>query len=237
MGAYVYLGDCFLYSVNQNGQIVIWNLKDFKCRTFPDPIHQIDFNPASSWLIVAFTSHLIKLMDCISTRISMYSIPCPDGQTLKAIKVNPTNTNFVLLGYETDCVLWNFQEQVVQERYRLNDVSSLKTFLDSNSSQPTLTDLSWEPSGQDFAISYSDGTVVIWRMKKGLLQGLGIKKKKQVHFFKTAGLIRKMEWVQDSFDTTFLFISYEHIPRIIRLEIRKERYEKATGTIELSGIK
>lgn len=143
-----------LIGTNATGQLIVWNLssKTSFCQSFTDPILKVDSNPESTWLVISFKSGLTKLMDSLSGRFSEYYIATSvSSSTLKDMALNPNDLNQILLGFDSECIVWDFAQKRPVERYVVQN----------------LTSCTWKPEGSSLVTGCKDGTVSIWTTKKG----------------------------------------------------------------------
>lgn len=148
-----------LIGINSENQILLWDLINQTLSIsigFKDPILDIQLSIDSPWLIIAFQTNKVSLMDCQSTRMSEYVIPIDlnMGIPLLQIQVNPSDLNQLLLGYENETIIWDFNQKRPIERYVLG-----KT-----------TCICWKPDGTALATGYDDGNIAIWTTKKKFFQ-------------------------------------------------------------------
>ena len=228
--------------MNQVGQIMIWNLISLKCKShkrprltqlvgvsvsFPDPILQLELNDTCPWLVVAFKTGLVRLMDCKSTRMSPYIIPIDigNGSKLKAIHLNPTDFNLLLMGFENECIVWNFEQKRPVERFIFNFKNS------SQLGVPLfLNCVGWHPNGSELATGYSNGSLALWTVKKTMLQNL-TKSSKRTHLqvYQTGVSVENVLWVSNGnpSSSTTLYASHS-TPKVSRFEFVGEKYDKAS---------
>ncbi|KAJ3305227.1 hypothetical protein HDV03_001825 [Kappamyces sp. JEL0829] len=218
-GAVVHaVGDSILVGANQVGQVLVWNLANINHITslsisFPDPILRVDLLQSSQWLVIAFTTGLVKLMDCASTRMSPYVIPLDlnPGHRLVTVQACPSTFNMALLGFENECITWDFDQKRPIDRF-------------ATDAHGAVTACCWGPSGTFIAVGYADGTISIWtRVKKRI-----VKTKNPVHSLQISSAVSRLEWtsVNGSQDSE-LYASHATQPKVSLFPFQGEKFEKA----------
>jgi WD40 repeat protein len=92
-------------------------------------------------------------MDCLSGKFSEYYIAlglCDSG--LREMALNPNDVNQIALGFESECIVWDFAQKRPIERFVLQD---------------TLIACAWKPEGGFLVTGYNDGLIAFWTTKKG----------------------------------------------------------------------
>ncbi|KAI8897651.1 WD40-repeat-containing domain protein [Globomyces pollinis-pini] len=179
------IGDAKLVAVNDSSQLGLWDISSFQgvCVDLKDPILNVQLYPTSSWIVLAFTSGLVKLMDINSLTYSNLLVPCdlnPDHR-LNSIDINPSNFTQLLMGFDNEIIIWDFAQQRPNARFTHDDSKVIS--------------VRWDPEGVRFLSGHSSGELLVWTTKKKTtFLGSGKQPTKPVYETKFSS-INHLDWI------------------------------------------
>ncbi|KAF9144877.1 hypothetical protein BG015_012067 [Linnemannia schmuckeri] len=137
----------------------------------------IELLSGSNWLFHGLKDGTIDVFDVYRGQPVPYRIPniLPEGSRhslVISIKTHPTDSNQLLIAYNTGIILWNLKLKTVVRAFiyeippgamggiAVGEGSGM--FGTNESRYPHVTVISWRPDGVGFASGYDDGCFVFW---------------------------------------------------------------------------
>ncbi|KAF9143368.1 hypothetical protein BGX30_000603 [Mortierella sp. GBA39] len=137
----------------------------------------IELLSGSNWLFHGLKDGTIDVFDVYRGQSVPYRIPniLPEGSRhslVISIKTHPTDSNQLLIAYNTGIILWNLKLKTVVRAFiyeippgamggiAVGDDPSM--FGMNESRYPHVTVISWKPDGIGFVSGYDDGSFVFW---------------------------------------------------------------------------
>ncbi|KAF9124844.1 hypothetical protein BGW39_007856 [Mortierella sp. 14UC] len=137
----------------------------------------IELLSGSNWLLHGLKDGTIDVFDVYRGQPVPYRIPniLPEGSRhslVISIKTHPTDSNQLLIAYNTGIILWNLKLKTVVRAFiyevppgamggvAVGDGSGM--FGMNESRYPHVTVISWKPNGLGFVSGYDDGCFVFW---------------------------------------------------------------------------
>ncbi|KAG0280152.1 hypothetical protein BGZ95_011149 [Linnemannia exigua] len=137
----------------------------------------IELLSGSNWLFHGLKDGTIDVFDVYRGQPVPYRIPniLPEGSRhslVVSIKTHPTDSNQLLIAYNTGIILWNLKLKTVVRTYiyeippgamggiAVGDGSGMSGANESR--YPHVTVISWKPNGLGFVSGYDDGCFVFW---------------------------------------------------------------------------